>query len=49
MVLEWHTRVVTRSSTGMDQRSEISMAAAVKSYASCESAGSSMGKPAATA
>src|SRR5208283_3005195 len=47
--LEWHTRVVIRNNTGKCQRSEISTAASVKSYASCASDGSIIGTPAATA
>lgn len=43
MDLEWAMRVVIRSSTGVSKRSLISKAARVKSFASWESAGSSMG------
>ena len=49
IVLEWHTRVVTRRITGMPHRSETSTARANKSYASWLSAGSSIGTPAAWA
>jgi len=41
--------VVIRNIPGIRQRSEISIARPVISYASCESDGSSMGTPAATA
>src|ERR1017187_303257 len=43
MVRLWQTRVVRRSRTGIFQRSEIFTAWRVRSYASCESDGSSIG------
>ncbi len=47
--LPWQTRVVIRRKTGSCHCSDSSNAARRRSYASCESDGSSIGSPAATA